>query len=181
MAERKTWVQVVAGCKRPPVLLSGKERLDFVTPAIQPLVVMDWLLAAATGRDALPGQHLGDFVAVIPLLPNHRGGRRRVLEHPISTSEVALSLTQVEPSGTAFAVADPMERAGHAPLGATSQAGVRPPLLRLDAVGWGLKSVASIIRTSDSVESDGSAGSDTDNSEKIRSKTPLPDQQQQRL
>ena len=54
---------------------------------------MDWLLAAATGRDALPGQHLGDFVAVIPLLPNHRGGRRRVLEHPISTSEVALSLT----------------------------------------------------------------------------------------
>ena len=40
---------VVAGCKTPPVLQAGKERLDFVTPAIQPLVVMDWLLAAVAG------------------------------------------------------------------------------------------------------------------------------------
>ncbi len=40
---------VVAGCKTTPVLQSGKERLDFATPGIQPLVVMDWLLGAATG------------------------------------------------------------------------------------------------------------------------------------
>ena len=31
---------VVAGCKTPPALQSGKERLDFVTPATQPLAVM---------------------------------------------------------------------------------------------------------------------------------------------
>ena len=53
-------------------LLSGKERLDFVTLAIRPLAVMDWFLAAATGRDArrdaLLGQHLTDFVTV-PLSP----------------------------------------------------------------------------------------------------------------
>ena len=64
MAERKTWAQpaVVAGCNAPPVIQSGKEILDFVTLAIQPLAVMDWFLAAATGwnarRDALLGQHL---------------------------------------------------------------------------------------------------------------------------
>ena len=44
-----------AGCKTPLVLLSGKERLDFVTPVIQPLAVMHWFLAAATGWDALLG------------------------------------------------------------------------------------------------------------------------------
>ncbi len=49
-----------------------------------------------------------DFVAVIPLIPHHRGRRRQVLAHPISTSEVtALPLTQAEPQGTAFAVAEP--------------------------------------------------------------------------
>ncbi len=100
-------------------------------PAIQPLVVMDWFLTVATGRYAkryaLLGQHLADCVPVIPLTPNHRGRRRQVLEHPISTSEItALPLTQVEPSGTTFAVADPMELAGYAPLGATDQAGGTP-------------------------------------------------------
>ena len=51
--------------------------------------------------------------------------------------------------------------------------------LRLDAVGWALMSVASIISTSGSGASGGSAASgdsaesDADNSEKIRSKTPL--------
>ncbi len=92
---------VVAGCKTPPVLLSGKERLDFVTLVIQPLAVMHWFLAAATGRDAkrdvLLGQHLTDFAPVLPLIPHHRGRRRQVFEHPISTGEVtALPLTQVE-------------------------------------------------------------------------------------
>ncbi len=95
---------------------------------------MDWLLAAATGRDAnrdaLLGQHLADFVPVLPLIPNRRSGRRQVLEYPISTSEVtALPLTQCGAQETTFAVADPMELA---------------PLLRLDAVGWALRSVASI-------------------------------------
>ncbi len=49
------------------------------------------------------------------------------------------------------------------------------PLLGLDAVGWALMSVASIISTS------GSAASDADNSEKIKSKTPLSHQRRQRL
>ena len=67
-------------------------------------------------------------------------------------------------------------------LGATNQAA--PLLLRLDAVGWALMSVASIISTSGSGasgESGGSAASDADNSEKIRSKTPLSHQRRQRL
>ena len=64
MAERKT-AAIIAGCNGPPVLLSGKKRLDCVMLAIQPLAVMHWFLAAATGRDALLGQHLTDFVPVI--------------------------------------------------------------------------------------------------------------------
>ena len=122
----------IAGCNAPPVLLSGKKILDFVTPATQPLAVMDWFPAAATGRNArrddLLGQHLTDFVPVIPLIPHHHGRRRQVLAQHINTGEVtALPLTQVEPQATTFAVADPMELAGHAPLGATNQAGAHPP------------------------------------------------------
>ncbi len=77
---------IIAGCNGPPVLLLGKERLDFVTLAIQPLAKMHWFLAAATGRDArrdaLMDQHLTDFVAVIPLIPHHRGRRRQSLRTP---------------------------------------------------------------------------------------------------
>ena len=76
---------VVGGCKAPPVLLSGKERLDCVTLAIQPLAVMGWFLAAATRRgarrDALLGQHLTDFVTTIPLIPHHRCRRRQSLRN----------------------------------------------------------------------------------------------------
>ncbi len=76
---------VIAGCNGPPVLLLGKERLDFVTPTLQPLAVMDWFLAAATGRDArgdiLLDQHLTDFVPVIPLTPHHRGRRWQSLRN----------------------------------------------------------------------------------------------------
>ena len=60
------------------VLQPGKEILDSVILAIQSLVVMDWFLAAATEQDALLGQHLTDFVPVIPLIPHHRGRRRQV-------------------------------------------------------------------------------------------------------
>ncbi len=69
---------IIAGCKTPPVLLSGKKILDFMALAIQPLAVMDWFLGAATGRDALLGQHLTDFVPVLPLIPHHRDRRRQV-------------------------------------------------------------------------------------------------------
>ncbi len=132
---------IVAGCKTPPVLLSGKERLDCVTLAIQLLAVADWFLAAATGRnarcDALLDQHLRDFVPVLPLIPHHRGHRRQVLAHPIRTGEVtALPLTPVEPQGTTFAMADPMELAGHAPLGAPIRRGV-PPFVEAGRRGMG--------------------------------------------
>ena len=89
---------------------------------------MDWLPAAATGRDARRDALLDqlDFVPVISLIPNHRSSRW-LFEHPIRASEVTvLPPTQVEPLGTTFAVADPMELAGHAPLGATNQAGAPP-------------------------------------------------------
>ena len=92
-----------------------------------------------------------------------------------------LPLTRVESQATTFTVIDPMEPAGHAPLGATSQAGGNPPLLRLDAVGWALTSVASSISTSGSGVSGGSAESDADHSEKISLKTPLSHQWRQRL
>ncbi len=62
---------------------------------------MDWLLAAATGRDALLDQL--DFVPVISLIPNHRSSRW-LFEHPISASEVTVL----------------------PPLGATNQAGAPP-------------------------------------------------------
>ena len=136
---------VVAGYNRPPVLLSEKERLNFVTLALQPLAVMDWFLAAATGqdvrRDDLLDQHLANCVTLTPLIPHHRGRRRQVLEQHISTSEVpALPLTEVESQETTFAAADPMGLAGHAPLVPPIRRGA-PPLLRLHAVGWALMSV----------------------------------------
>ena len=154
---------VVAGCNGPPVLLSGKEILDFVTLAIQPLAVMHWFLAAATGRDALLDQHLMDFVPVLPLIPHHRGRRRQVFVQHISTGEVtALPLTQVGVAGDHLRCGRPHGACWSCPpLGPPIRRGA-PPLLRLDAVGWALMSVASIVRTS------GSGASDADNSEKIR-------------
>ena len=56
-----------------------------------------------------------------------------------------------------------------------------PLLLRLDAMGWALMSVASTISTSGSGASGRSGESDADNSEKIRSDTPLSHQRRQRL
>ena len=96
-----------------------------------------------TGRDvrrgALLGQHLGDFAPAIPLIPHHRGRRQQILQPPISASEVtALPLTQVEPQGTTFVVADPMEFAGHAPL-AAHQTGLSPPLVKAGCRGIGLE------------------------------------------
>ncbi len=81
-------------------------------------------------------QHFTDFVPVIPLIPHHRGRSQQVFAQHISTGEVTtLPLIQMESQGTTFAVADPMELAGHTPLGTTNQSGGTPPLLRLDAVG----------------------------------------------
>ena len=114
----------VADRKTPPVIQSGKESLDFVTPAIQSLVVMGWLLAAATGRDARRDALLGQHLAESPITAA-AGGR---FEDPMSTSEVAaLPLTQVGSRvGDHLCCEDPMELAGHAPLGATDQAGTPP-------------------------------------------------------
>ena len=103
--------------------------------------------------------------------PHHRGRRRQVFESHIRTGEVtALPITQVEPQGTTFTATDP--------IGACWSCS---PLLRLDAVGWALMSVASTIRTSGSGASGGSAELDADNSEKINSETPLSHQRWKRL
>ena len=153
------------GCKTPPVLSSGKEILDFVAPAIQPLVVMDWFLAAATGRNArrddLLGQHLADFVPVIRFIPDHRG-RRWGRRGRFLLWQTIWSLLVMPPW-------------------CHQSGGGAPPLLRLDAVGWAVRSVASSIRTSGSGASGGSAESDADNSEKIRLKTSLSHQRLQQL
>ena len=142
---------------------------------------MDWCLAAATGRDArrdaLLGQHLTDFVAVLPLIPHHRCRRRQVLVQPISTGEVtALPLTQVEPQGTTFAVTDPMELAGHAPPWCHQSGGGSAPLVEAGRRGMGFD-VSGVNHQ----HIHRSAASDADNSEKIRSKTPLSHQRRQRL
>ncbi len=124
--------------------------------------------------------------------PSHRGSRRQVLEHPISTSEVTpLPFPQVQPQRRTFAVADPMSLLVMPPLVRSIRRG-SAPLLRLDAVGWALRSVASIISTfgfgashgsaesGGPMASDGSEESDGDNPEKIRSKISLSESEQRR-
>ncbi len=85
MAEWKAWAgrSGRSGLQWAASLYSGEKRFsNFMTLAIHSLAVMHWFLAAATGRDAkrdaLLGQHLTDFVPVIPLIPDHRGRRRQV-------------------------------------------------------------------------------------------------------
>ena len=93
---------------------------------------MHWFLAAATGRDAgrdaLLGQHLTEFVPVLPLIPDHRGRRRQVFVYPIRTGEAtALPLTQVEPQGTTFYCHRHHGACWSCPPCATNPAGVTPP------------------------------------------------------
>ncbi len=135
-----------------PVLQSGKERLDFVTLAIQPLAVMDWFLAAATGRDArrdaLLDEHLTDFVPVIPSYP------------PSPQPQAAVLANTSAPVKSLHCPSRRWSRRGPPLLWQTPWSLlVMPPLLRLDAVGWALMSVASIISTSGSAESGGSGAS----------------------
>ncbi len=125
---------VVAGCKTPPVLLSGKESLDFVTLAIQPLAVVDWFLAAGTRRAArraaLLDQHLTDFVPVIPLIPHHRGRRRQSLRNTSApVKSLHYLLMQVEPQGTSQT---PLSLLVMSPLVPPTRRG--HPLWRLHAV-----------------------------------------------
>ena len=171
MAEPKGWAvgtAVLAGCKGTPLLRSGKERLDFLIHSLQLLVVMHDLLAAAAGWDAAPDpllrHHLTDCVPVIPLIPNHRCRRRPILPHPSSARAIsALPLPQVQPSGTTFAqtpwslLVMPPDPSGED----------QTPLVRLDAVGWVLRAVASSISTS------GAGASDADTSEKNQIKDTL--------
>ena len=141
MAERKTWAHGRSGLQWAASPSLGK-RASRLCDACDPASCGHGLAACGsdgTGRDArrdpLLGQHLADFVSVIPLIPKHRGSRRQILQHLISASEVtALPFPLVQTQRTTFAVADPMELAGHAPLGATDQAEGNPPLLSLDAV-----------------------------------------------
>ena len=165
---------VVAGCNGPPVFQSGKKILDFMTLAIQYLAVMGWFLAAATGRnarpDALLGQHLTDFVPVIPLIPHHHDRRRQVFEHHIGTGEAtALPLRRWSRRGPPLLSQTSWSLLVMPPLVPPIRRGGTPRLLRLDAVGRALRPVASIISTSGSGASGGSAESDADNSEKIGS------------
>ena len=139
---------VVAGCETPPSLCREKsEHLDFVTPTVQPLAVMDCCNGlvsygsdgAGCKRDALLGQHLADFVPVIPLIFNHRGRRGQSLS-TLSAPVQSLHCPsyKVEPQGTTFAVADPMELAGLPPSpGATDQAGGTPPFVEAGRRGMG--------------------------------------------
>ena len=96
-------------------------------------------------------------------------------------------LPQVELQGIPLCCGRPHGACWSAPPWCHQSGGGHPPLLRLDAVGWALMSVASTISTSGSGASGGSAESggpgtsDADNPEKISSKTPLSHQRRQRL
>ena len=170
---------------------AGKRESRFVTLAIHPLAVVDWSPAAATGRDgrrdALLGQHLTDFVPVIPLIPHHRGRRWQSLRTPSAPVKPLHCPSSGGVAGDHLCCHRPHGACWSCPPWCHQSGGGHPPLLRLDAVGWALMSVASIIRTSGSVTSGGSAesggfaASDADNSEKISSKTPLSHQRRQRL
>ena len=176
MGERETrkivGAAVVAGCNGPPVLLSGKEILDFVTLAIQPLAVMHWFLAAATGRDALLDQHLTDFVPVIPLIPHHRCRGLHNTSAPVKS--LHCPSRRWSRRGPPLLRQTPWSLLAIPPLAPPIRRGGTPPLLRLDAVGWALTSVVSIItRTSGSGASGGSGASDADNSERSDDQPPL--------
>ena len=123
-------------------------------------------------RDALLGQHLTDFVPVLPLIPHHRGRRRQVFAHPIRTGEVtALPLLRWSRRGSPLVSQTPSSLVVMPPLGPTSQAGL-PPFVEAGRRGGA---------SSGSGESGSSGESDADNSEKIRSNTPLSDQRRKRL
>ena len=176
---------VVAGCKAPPVLQSGKERLDCVTLAIQPLAVMDWFPAAATGwearRDALLGQHLTDCVPVLPLIPHHRGRRRQVFAHPIRTGEVtALPLLRWSRRGPPLLSQTPWSLLSCPPW-CHHQAGY-PPFVEAGRRGMGFD-VSGVNHQHLWLWGIGRlcGASDADNSEKISSNTPLSHQRRQLL
>ncbi len=83
---------VVAGFQDAASPSSGKRASRFCD-ACDPASCGHGLASCGGGgvgarRNALLDQHLTDFVAVIPLIPHHRGSRRQVLAHPIRTSEV---------------------------------------------------------------------------------------------
>ena len=108
-------------------------------------------------------EDVGAQPSYIPLIPNHRCLRRQSLSTP-SASVKSLHCPSLRwsrgdhlcchrPHGACWSYPPPNQSGGGA-----------PPLLGLDAVGgWALRSVVSIIRTA------GSAASDANNSEKIRS------------
>ncbi len=106
---------VVAGYNGPPVLLSGKERLDVVTLAIRTLAVMHWFPAAATGRDARRDarldKHLTDFVPITVAA----GGRSLRTPSALVKSLHCPSLrwSRRRPP---LLPQTPLELAGHAPL-----------------------------------------------------------------
>ena len=129
-------------------------------------------------QDEIPyaaSQRLTDLVPVISLIPNPAAADGK----PFSTTSAPAKSLLAPHSGAAAGDHLCYRRTHGAcwscPPWLPNHAGIRPLLLRLDAVGWALRSVSSSISTS------GSAASDADNSEKISSKTPLSHQRRKRL
>ena len=124
----------------------------------------------------LISNHFPNLVTVITSVCNKGFCVRQIRQKNISALEItALSLCQMKPDRPTNRIAKRVQFGIHAPFGSANQAWFGPPFLRLDAVRWALRWVASIISVSASVPL-GLASSLN-----ISSKIPLRDQRIKRI
>ncbi len=127
---------VVAGCKTSPVLQPGKERLDLVTHLLNCfLMVMDWLLPAATGGMPCWASILRIFSLPYPCSPSIAAAGARSLRIPSApVKSLHRPSRRWSRRGPALLWQTPWSVLVMPPW-CPKQAGIRSPLLRLDAVG----------------------------------------------
>ena len=117
------------------------------------LAVWDWNFAVFPRRDTslniLIFNDFSNFGAVIAAIcDQHLRGRHIWQQHVCSLVIAALASRQMQADRAARAVANSVQFAVHAAFGATDQARIFAPFLRLKAVRCALRCVASIINTS---------------------------------
>lgn len=128
------------------------------------------------GRDTPFGKGFADFVAVISLVTNQRFGFGQVFQQYLGPFEVtALSFGEMHANGASMTIADRMQFGVQPTFGAANQPWLTAPFLRLEAVRWAFRCVASIIRISLVWVSE------PDSSSKMRSNTPIFDHRTKRL
>jgi len=171
---------VVLHSDAAPVLEFGEEVLDLVAFLLGRFAVGDWLTAVFLRRDTclvpLILKDFPDFRSVIATVCDQHPCRRQARQQYIRALEIAvLASGQMQTDRAARTVANGVQFAVHATIGAPYQARPVSPFLRLDAVRCTLRCVASII----SISASGPVS--LASSPKIFSKIPLSDQRTNRL